>query len=173
MQERIWLLKVFKKTEPDNDPIPFMQVVEAIGLVAIRYMGTLGISDKEIRLLACDLAEMVLPLFEAKYPEEDFPHRAIEAARLHANGEISDYQLGVVMGESKAALGAIDVGANSLAHAAWAAANSAIDTTQLDTGCAVACATGDAAYAANAAWGADGRKRQLEIFRRWFERVQK
>ena len=75
------LLQAFGKAQPDDVPIPFVQVVEAIGFeVASMYVRTLEIHDSEIRLLACDIAEMVLPLFEAKYPEEDFPHRAIEAA---------------------------------------------------------------------------------------------
>jgi hypothetical protein len=38
---------------------------------------------------AADCAEHVLPLFTAKYPEDDRPHRAIETARAWSRGEAS------------------------------------------------------------------------------------
>ncbi|MFZ3220014.1 MAG: putative immunity protein, partial [Rhodoferax sp.] len=40
-----------------------------------------------LRLLACDFAEHVLPLFEKKRPDDKRPHEAIRMARLFANGE--------------------------------------------------------------------------------------
>lgn len=39
----------------------------------------------QIVLVACSLAEKVLPLFEKKYPNDSRPRKAIEAARAWAN----------------------------------------------------------------------------------------
>lgn len=58
--------------------------------VAIHRGGLLEVSTH--RLLAswaADCAEHVLPLFTAKYPEDDRPQRAIETARAWSRGETS------------------------------------------------------------------------------------
>jgi len=41
-----------------------------------------------LALWAADCAEHVLPLFEAKYPEDDRPRKAIEAGRAWVRGEL-------------------------------------------------------------------------------------
>ena len=46
--------------------------------------------EKNARLFAADCAEHVLHLFEAKYPQDDRPRKAIEVARQFARGEIGD-----------------------------------------------------------------------------------
>ena len=46
---------------------------------------------------AADCAEHVLPLFTAKYPEDDRPRRAIEVARAWSRGEAT-------VGEARAAV---------------------------------------------------------------------
>mgnify|MGYP001316261842 CR=1 FL=1 len=46
--------------------------------------------DRVMRLMAADFAETVLPIFEKKYPNDDRPRKAIEAARKFANGEITE-----------------------------------------------------------------------------------
>jgi Cft2 family RNA processing exonuclease len=48
-------------------------------------------NEQDHRLLAlwaADCAEHVLPYFEERYPKDDRPHRAIEAARAWTRGEI-------------------------------------------------------------------------------------
>jgi len=73
------------------------------------------------RLYAADCAEMVLPIYEDKHPDEDRPRRAIEVARAYARGEATDKQLaaaGAAAGAAWAAAGA----ARDAAGAAWAAA---------------------------------------------------
>jgi hypothetical protein len=40
------------------------------------------------RLFAADCAEHVLPIFEARYPDDTRPRKAVEAARQFARGEI-------------------------------------------------------------------------------------
>jgi hypothetical protein len=46
------------------------------------------LTEQQLRLLAADLAERGLPIFERACPGDDRPRRAIEAARAYARGEI-------------------------------------------------------------------------------------
>ena len=46
--------------------------------------------DRRARLFACDCAERVLPLYEAKYPEDNRVRSSIECVRLFANGEANE-----------------------------------------------------------------------------------
>jgi hypothetical protein len=46
-------------------------------------------NDKTLRLFAADCAEHVLGLYESKYPNDNRPRNAIQAARDFANGRIS------------------------------------------------------------------------------------
>jgi hypothetical protein len=55
------------------------------------YLQKLG--DRERRLLACDYAERVLPLFELPYPDDHRPRQAIESARRYADGEASEEEM--------------------------------------------------------------------------------
>jgi hypothetical protein len=78
--------------------------------VAVHRGGLLDLTcHRLLASWAADCAEHVLPLFTAKYPEDDRPRRAIETARAWARGEAS-------VGEARAA-----------AVAAHAAARSATD----------------------------------------------
>ena len=59
-------------------------------LVAIHRGGLLDVaSHRLLASWAADCAEHVLPLFTAKYPEDDRPRRAIETARAWSRGEAS------------------------------------------------------------------------------------
>lgn len=92
-----------------------MRTIEYTGrrdprFVAVHRGGLLDVTRH--RLLAswaADCAERVLPFFTAKYPEDDRPRRAIEAARAWSRGEAT-------VGEAREA-----------AFAAHAAARSAAD----------------------------------------------
>ena len=44
---------------------------------------------RALALWAADCAERVLPCFEAKYPRDDRPRKAVEAARAWARGEMA------------------------------------------------------------------------------------
>jgi len=58
--------------------------------VAIHRGGLLdGASHRLLASWAADCAEHVLPLFTARYPEDDRPRRAIETARAWSRGEAS------------------------------------------------------------------------------------
>lgn len=53
-------------------------------------------ADREIRLLSCDYAERVLPLFEEKYPDDNRPRICIETSRAYANSQATIEELQAV-----------------------------------------------------------------------------
>jgi hypothetical protein len=73
----------------DNKSIQKDEIISAKYLDP--YLQKLG--DRERRLLACDYAERVLPLFEAQYPSDDRPRQAIEVARRFANGQATEEEM--------------------------------------------------------------------------------
>ena len=78
-----------------------------------------GSDQRALALWAADCAERVLPLFEQKYPSDDRPRKAIEAARSWTRGEIR-------VGEARAAAVAAHAAARAACEsAARAAARSA------------------------------------------------
>ena len=50
-------------------------------------------NERTARLFAADCAERVLPIWEKKYPDDLRPRKAIEAARLFADGKITKEKL--------------------------------------------------------------------------------
>lgn len=80
-------------------PTPFSVVLERKGLnytlVALRAVRPEheAYRDRLARLFAADCAERVLPLFEASHPTDQRPRRAIEVARLYAQGMATREQL--------------------------------------------------------------------------------
>jgi len=110
-------------------------------------------TDSQNRHLAIKIAEVVLPIFEDKYPEDNRPRKAIEAARLYLAGEIGIEEL-------EAAAGAA---ARAAAYAAGAAARAAAYAGDAARAAAYAAAyAGDAARAAAyAAGAADAYKTKL------------
>jgi len=95
------------------------------------------LSDRDLRLFACDCAEHVLHFFEKKFPVDKRPRECIEVARRFVMGEATADEM------DAAGNAARDAG-----DAAWDAGNAARDA---------AWDAGDAAWAAgNAAWAAAG-----------------
>ena len=88
-------------------------------------------TDSQNRHLAIKIAEVVLPIFEEEYPEDNSPRKAIEAARLYLAGEIGIEEL------------------EAAENAAWAAENAA-----WAAGTAARAAENAARAAENAAWAA-------------------
>ena len=96
------------------------------------------------RLFAIDCAERVLPIFEAKYPNDQRPRQAIQAAK--------DYMAGKITREALRAAAYAAYAADAAAYAAYAA-------------CAAYAA--DAACAAYAAYAAAAeREQQTTVLRR-------
>ena len=127
-----------------NTPITLLQILNINGFDDALW-ALMACDDAETfsRLLACDYAEHVLHIFEAKYPDDDKPRKAIEVSRRYARGEATDAELSAAW----YAAGAAAVAAWYAAGAAtWAAAGAAADS-----------AAGAAWYAAGAAtWAAAG-----------------
>ena len=123
-------------------------------------MSTLDdLTEQEQRLIAADFAEHVLPLFEAEYPDDDRPRKAIDAARAYARGEITEEQLSAAWDAARAAAWAAagaaawDAAGDAAGAAAWAAARAAAGAAARDAARAAAgAAAGDAARAAERVW---------------------
>jgi len=90
-------------------------------------------SATPLRLFACDCAARVLPIYEAKYPDDMRPREAIETARLYARGEVDSGQLAAAgdaawdatWGTGRVA--ARDAALATVEGAAWAAWSAARD----------------------------------------------
>jgi len=61
------------------------------------------IGEKRARLFACDFAERVLPIYEAKYPDDKRPRKAIAVSRKFANGEATINELSAAVTGVRAA----------------------------------------------------------------------
>lgn len=85
------LLTALGKTESDDEELTILKIIETNGIQdAIWALRTVEGKDKELRLFAADCAEMVLPIYEKQFPNDDRPRKAIQAARDYANGLITD-----------------------------------------------------------------------------------
>jgi hypothetical protein len=127
-----------------------------------------GWNERTARLFACDCAERVLYLFEARYPDDGRPRKAIEIARRYAEGKAT-------VGELNTARDAAWAAAEAVAwEAGWGAREAAEDAT-LAAAWAVAWAVEGAALAASryAAWAAeeaaarDASRAAREAERQW------
>jgi hypothetical protein len=99
-----------------------------------RMAGTEGWPTRQdIVLVACLCAETALPIFEKKYPDDDRPRKAIEAARAWA----------LCRDDAKALRGAAYAAAGAAAYAPYAAASAPASAPY-----AAASAPASAAYAA-------------------------
>jgi len=98
---------------------------------------SIQLSDIEKRQFAIGCALVVLPIYENKYPSNDDPRKAIEAAEKYLKNEITLQELNIFR---KAA-----------AYAAYAAAAAAAAYDAADAAAYAAYAAYDAAYAAYAA----------------------
>ena len=109
------LLTALGKTEADDEPLKIAKIIETNGIEdAIWALRTVEGKDKEIRLFAADSAEMVLPIFEKGYPNDDRPRKAIQAARDYASGLIDEKARDAARDAAWAAAGA------AARDAAWA-----------------------------------------------------
>jgi hypothetical protein len=130
-----------------------------------------SIDKDKLRLVAADFADRVLHIYESKYPNDDRPRKAIEAAR-------SGSKYAAAYAAAYAAYAA-DAAAYAAAHAAHAdadaaAAYAAAYAADAAAYAADAAAAYAAAYAADAAYAAAadaGRKdeehTQIEIMKRY------
>ena len=90
---------------------------------------------QQVVVAACDCAELVLPIFEKKYPKDQRPRTAIEVARKWASGEATIEQVRVAAATAAYAAAA----AAYAADAADAAAYDADARKQMQRKCADIC----------------------------------
>jgi len=123
------LLNHLNKTEADDEVLELCTILESNGLDdTIWAFRAVEGKDKEIRLFAADCAELVLPIFEKQYPDDDRPIKAIQASRDYANGLISSGELaaaGAAAWDASAAARAARDAASAAGAAAWDASAAA------------------------------------------------
>ncbi len=78
------------------------------------------------RLFACAVAESVLPIFEAQYPDDARPRQAIDVARRYANGLATEDELDAAKAPAWDAALAVRTAARPAAQNAALAARSAV-----------------------------------------------
>lgn len=123
-------------------------------------------TEKSARLFACECARRVLPLYEAKYPQNKRPRIAIEVSERYANDRATDIELETARADAwvaarNAKRDAAWVVAWDAARAAWDAAGD-VAWAARDARDAVRAAARDARDAAWAAAGAVERTWQTE-----------
>ena len=77
----------------------------------------------KLRLFACDCAEQALPIYEKDYPDDKRPRKAVETARLFAEGKATQKELAAAWAAAVAA--AVAAAWAAAVAAAWAAAGAA------------------------------------------------
>ncbi len=113
-------LKYLNKTKADDEPIDFMTIREAVGIEDTIWC--LRTQDyKDYCLFLADVAESVLPIFEAEYPNDKRPRQAIKAIRDWYNGDITKEQLKAYAAAARAAAYAADAASHNAAYTAYAA----------------------------------------------------
>jgi len=163
------LLAHLGKKKADDEPINLLTILESNGvqdmLWALRCVGHPD-RNKVARLMACDFAESVLPIFEAKYPDDPRPRECIKVARMYTRGKADDRQIAAARAAAAAEAAALDAARNAAlaAAAAEAAAWDALDAAWA----AARAAAGDAAEAAAWAAALDAeQKKQETIIRKY------
>lgn len=114
------LLNHLGKTEPDDEPLSFLTILDSNGLDdALWCLRALPAEwDNAIRLLVCDLVEPAM-----KYTTDPRSQTAVDTARRFARGEATEEELAAACDAAwDAALDAYD--------AAWAAARNAARAEQ-------------------------------------------
>jgi hypothetical protein len=158
------LLNHLGKTQADDEPLSIATIIQSNGIIdAVWALCAVEGKDKEIRLFAADCAESVLHIYENKYPNDDRPRKAIQAARNYANGVITLKELAAAR---DAAWDAARDAAGDAGYAARAARGAAWDAARAAG--AARGAAWDAAWAARAAaWDArdafDAKWQEIEI----------
>jgi len=118
------LLSSLGKTTADDEPVSIEYIIDSNGLSdALWALRAVDGIERESRLLACDYAERVLPIWYDKYPADHRPAEAIRVARLYANNNATEDDLLAAQVAAGAAVGA--AAQDAARAAAWAAAQDA------------------------------------------------
>ena len=151
------LLKSLDKTQADDEVVSFKYILDSNGIKdAIWCLRVLDYKD--ICLFCADVAELALPIFEAKYPDDKRPREAIEGIRKYQSGEIDLEALSKLKTAAYDAYAAAAVAYDAAAAVAYAYAAAAYDA--YDAAAAAAYDAYDAAAAAVDAHAHAARKEQ-------------
>ena len=101
----------------DDTPITLLRILESNGPDDALWALRCGMDERFARHLACDFAEHVLPMFEAKHPGDNSPRNTIEVSRRFADGNATAEELAAAWAAEWDALDA----ARDAAWTAWAA----------------------------------------------------
>ena len=142
------LLVGLGKTEPDDDPLPLMKILELNGIEDAVW-ALQCFKYREYCLFLADVAESVLHIYESKYNSKA-PRQAIQAIRDWHAGEIDDKALADAADSAYAAAHAAAYATHADAYAAADAAANAADAYAYAAADAAAYAAAD--DAADAAW---------------------
>ena len=110
-----------------DQPIPLTECLDSNGLEdalwALRAVPPEETAqrDRLARLLTCDYAERVLPLFERIWPDDDRPAKAIEVLRRFANGQATQEEMTTAALAAEAVRATWTVADAEVAWAGWAA----------------------------------------------------
>lgn len=116
------LLTHLGKTEADDEVLELRTILESNGVqdTVWAFRAVEG-KEKEIRLFAADCAELVLPIYEKEYPNDDRPRKTIQASRDYANGLISKEELAAARAAAR------DAARDAMWADAWDARDAADD----------------------------------------------
>jgi hypothetical protein len=151
-----------------NTPIPVSVVLESNGLDdALWVLRYAALEDVQPLMVtwACDCAERVLPIWEAKYPNDKRPHEAITSARNWAANPCEETQQASSYAADAAvrAAYAAACAAAYAARAAYAAARASYAAARASAARAADARAADAAaYAADAAAERDWQINRLK-----------
>jgi len=137
----------------DDTSITLIQILDSNGVDDAIWALRCGMDERFARHLACDFAEHVLPICDAKCPDDNRPRTAIEVARRFADGKATAEELSAAGSAAWAAWSARAAALPAAWDAAWDAAWYARDT---------------AWYARDAAWDTE-RERQAQRIRERYE----
>ena len=87
------LLAHLGKTEADDEPLSFQTILESNGLDDAIWCLRTHSDDTKVRLFNCDIAGHVLHIYQAQFPNDDRPEKAIAASRAFARGEVDNNEL--------------------------------------------------------------------------------
>ena len=133
-----------------NNPVSLLGIVTSEILLRDKFWFVCNkVATKEQnKQIAIDVAEMVLPIYEAKYPDDKRPRESVEAAKQFIAGHI---RFKVLLEKRNAAYDAYAAFAADAAKAASYAANAAFAASYAANAAFAAYAAKAAAYAAKAA----------------------
>jgi len=141
------LLAYLGKTKADNEPLNILTIIKSNGVqYALWALQAVDHPDRDrvSRLMACDFAESVLPIFEKKYPDNKRPRECIKVARMYARGKADDKQMAAARDATWDATWAAEL------DTAWAARSAAWAAERAAEWAAARAAARDAAWAAEA-----------------------